>query len=82
MTTDEPMAGAIRNSFLTLVGQALEKDSSDNEGGLIGGMIETREEDPRQKTITPPTEGGKETPEEEGNKTTGAMGRGRSRGGV
>ena len=80
MTTGEQMAGAIRNSFLTLIGQALEKDSSDNEGGPIGGMEETREEDPRQEMLT--TEGDKEPPEEEGNKTTGAMGRGRSCGGV
>ena len=74
MTTDEQIGGAIRNSFLTLVGQALEKDSSDNEGGPIGGVVETREEDPRQETITPSTEGDKEAPEEEGNKTDGGNG--------
>ena len=82
VTTDEQIGGVIRNSFLTLIGQALEKDSSDNEGGLIGGMVETREEDPGQEMITPLKEGDREAPEEEGNKTMGAMGRGRSHGGV
>ena len=79
VTTDEQIGGAIQNSFLTLVRQALEKDSSDNEGRPIGGMVE---EDPEQETITPSTEGDKEAPEEEGNKMTGAMGQGRSREGV
>ena len=45
--TDEQIGGVIRNSFLTLVGQALEKDSSDNEGGPTGGMVETRGRRPR-----------------------------------
>ena len=82
MTTDEQIGGVIQNSFLTLVGQALEKDSSDNEGGPIGGMPETREEDPGQETITQSMEGDGEAPEEEESRMTGAMGRGRSRGGV
>ena len=33
VTTDEQIGGTIRNSFLALVERALEKDSSDNEGG-------------------------------------------------
>ena len=82
VTTDEQIGGVIQNSFLTLVLQALEKDSSDNEGGPIGGMAETQEENPGQETITQSMEGDGEAPEEEGNRTTGAMGRGRSRGGV
>ena len=65
-----------------LVGQALEKDSSDNEGGPIGGMTETREEDPGQETVTQSTEGDGEAPEEEESRTTGGMGQGGSRGGV
>ena len=36
--------------------------------------METREEHPRQETITPSTEGDKEVPEEEGNMKMGAMG--------
>ena len=74
MTTDEQIGGVIRNSFLMLVGQVLEKDSSDNEGGPIGGMTETREEDPGQETITQSMEGDGEAPEEEESRTTGAMG--------
>ena len=82
VTTDEQIGGVIRNSFLMLVGQALEKDSSDNEGGPIGGMTETWEEDPGQETVTQSTEGDGEAPEKEEGRTTGRMGRGGSHGGV
>ena len=79
---DEQIGGVIRNSFLMLIGQVLEKDSSDNEGGPIGGTPETQEEDPGWETITQSMEGDGEAPEEEESRTTGAMGRGGSRGGV
>ena len=77
MLTDEQTGGMIWNSFLTLVGQALEKDNSDNEGGPIGGMPETREEDPGQeagKTVAQSTEGSVEAPREEESRVTGGMG--------